>query len=61
MQDMLMKERLSDIDHLDEQSTSLTKKGQLIEELRKENEVIATSYVCSMIETGSVSLTRMTH
>ena len=61
MQDMLMKERLSDIDHLAEQSTTLTKKGQFIEELRKENEVTATSYVCSMVETRSVSLTRMTH
>ena len=43
MQDILMKERLSYIDQLDEQSTSLTKKDQLIEERRKENEVIATS------------------
>ena len=61
MQDMLMKERLSYIDHLDEQSTTLAKKGQFTEELRKENEVIATSYVISMIETGSVSLTRIAH
>ena len=53
MQDMRMKERLSYIDQLDEQSTSLTKKGQLTEELRKENEVTITSYVCSMVETGS--------
>ena len=61
MQDMLMKERLSYIDHLDEQSTTLAKKDQLIEELRNKNEVIATSYVISMIETGLVSLTRITH
>ena len=39
-----MKERLSYIDQSDEQSTTLTEKGQLIEELKKENEVIATSY-----------------
>ena len=61
MQDMLMKERLSYIDQLDEQSTSLSKKDQLIKEHRKENEVIATSYVCSMVETESASLTQMTH
>ena len=47
MQDMLMKERLSYVDQFDEQSTTLTKKGQLIEELKKENEVIATSYACT--------------
>ena len=62
MQDMLMKGRLSYVDQLDEQSTTLTKKGQLIEELRKENEVIVTSYVTSYVrliaETRSVSLTR---
>ena len=46
MQDMLMKERLSCNDQFDEQSTLLTKKGRLIEKLRKENEVNATSYVC---------------
>ena len=46
MQDMLMKERLSYKNQLDEQSTVLVKKGQLIEELRKENEVITTSYAC---------------
>ena len=56
-----MKEKLSCINQLDEQSTTLTKKGQLIEELRKENEVIATSYVCSIVETESASLIWMTH
>ena len=38
-QDMLIKERLSYNDQLDEQSISLAKKDQLIEEQRKENEV----------------------
>ena len=47
MQDMLMNERVSYIDRLDGQSATLTKKGRLIEELKKENEVIATSYVCT--------------
>ena len=42
-----MEEKLCYIDQLDEQSTTLTKKGQLIAELRKENEVIATSYACT--------------
>ena len=58
MQDMLMKGRLSYVDQLDEQCTTLTKKGRLIEELRKENEVIVTSYVRLIAETRSVSLTR---
>ena len=58
---MLIKERLSYIDQLDGQSISLTKKDRLIEELRKENEVIATSYVCSIVETESASLIWMTH
>ena len=40
-----MKDRLSYIDQLDQQSTTLTKKDRLIEELRKVNEVIITSYV----------------
>ena len=49
MQDMLMKERLSYVGLIDERSTTLTKKGRLIEELKKENEVIATtrSYACT--------------
>ena len=42
MQDMLIKERSSYIDQLDKQSTPLTIKDQHIEELRKENKVIAT-------------------
>ena len=41
-----MKERLSYIDQFDEQSTTVIKKGQLIKELKKENEVIAASYAC---------------
>ena len=56
-----MKERLSYIDQLDEQSIPLTKKDRLIEKLRKENEVIATTYVCSMVETESALLTQITH
>ena len=43
MQDMLMKERLSYVDQFDEQSTPLTKKDRLIEQLRKDDEVIATT------------------
>ena len=43
MQDMLMKERLSYIDQFDEESTPLTKYDRLIQELRKDNEVIATT------------------
>ena len=44
---MLIKERLSYKDQLDEQSTPLAtaKKDQLIEELRKENEVHNCNYV----------------
>ena len=41
-----MKERLNYIDQLDEQYTPPTKKRQIIEELKKDNEVIATNYVC---------------
>ena len=62
MQDMLMKERLSYIDQIGEQSTALTKKGHLIEELKKKNEVIATTvaiHIHSVVDTGSVSLTQM--
>ena len=43
MQDMLMKERLNYIDQLDEQYTPPTKKCQIIEEIKKDNEVITTS------------------
>ena len=46
-QDILMKERLSYNDQLDEQSTPLAKKDQLNEELRKKNEVHNYNYVCS--------------
>ena len=42
---MLMKERLSYKDQLDEQSAQLTKKDQLIEGQRKETEVMIRNYV----------------
>ena len=38
-----MKERLNYIDQLDEQYTPPTKKCQIIEEIKKDNEVITTS------------------
>ena len=57
---MLMKERSSYIDQFDEQSATLTKKSRLIEELRKENEVIATfSYVCMWHGWNLVSITNL--
>ena len=44
---MLIKERLNYNDQLDDQSTPLAKKDQLIEELRKEIEVHDNNYVHS--------------
>ena len=38
-----MKERLNYIDQLDEQYTPPTEKCQIIEEIKKDNEVITTS------------------
>ena len=45
MQDMLMKERLN---QLDEQYTPPTEKCQIIEEIRKDNEVMTTSMYIRM-------------
>ena len=43
MQDILIKERLNYTDQLDEQYTPPPKKCQVIKEIKKDNEVIATS------------------